>query len=140
LERPSEPQRLDRSEMTSEISREIVRMHARLFGRGPTRAKTYLDSGYALCVLEDVLTRAEKTLVRAGNTEQVHATRTAFHEAVRDDFVAIVEEITGRKVRAFISQIHLEPELAAELFLFEPRDGDAVPEPDREPEEAVDAP
>ena len=73
-----------------------------------------------LCVLEDVLTRAEKTLVGAGNTDQVHATRIAFQDAVRDDFIAIVEEATGRKVRAFVSQVHIDPELAAELFLFEP--------------------
>jgi uncharacterized protein YbcI len=111
---------VDRASVAAEISREIVRLHARLFGRGPTRAKTFLYDDFALCILEDVLTRAEKTLVGAGNTEQVHATRTAFQDAVRDDFVAIVEEATGRKVRAFVSQIHVDPELAAELFLFDP--------------------
>jgi len=113
--------RVERSSVAAEVSREIVRLHARLFGRGPTRAKTYVYEDFALCVLEDVLTRAEKTLVKAGNTEQVHATRMAFQEAVRSDFVSLVEEITGRKVRAFVSQIHIEPELAAELFLFEPQ-------------------
>ena len=46
----------------------------------------------------------------------------AFQEAVRDDFVAIVEAATRRTVRAFVSQIHIEPELAAELFLFEPEE------------------
>ena len=112
--------RTDRASVAAEISREIVRLHARLFGRGPTRAKSFVYDDFALCILEDVLTRAEKTLVGAGNTEQVHATRMAFQDAVRDDFVAIVEEATGRKVRAFVSQVHIDPELAAELFLFEP--------------------
>ena len=112
--------RTDRASVAAEISREIVRLHARLFGRGPTRAKSFVYDDFALCILEDVLTRAEKTLVGAGNTEQVHATRMAFQDAVRDDFVAIVEETTGRKVRAFVSQVHIDPELAAELFLFEP--------------------
>src|SRR5215208_1487957 len=114
--------RLDRAAVAADISREIVRLHARLFGRGPTRAKTFLYEDFALCILEDVLTRAEKTLVGAGKVEQVHSTRTAFQEAVRDDFVAIVENATGRTVRAFVSQIHIEPELAAELFLFEPNE------------------
>jgi uncharacterized protein YbcI len=114
--------------MAADISREIVRLHARMFGRGPTRAKTFVYDDFALCILEDVLTRAEKTLVSAGNTEQVHATRRAFQEAVKDDFVALVEEATGRKVRAFVSQIHVEPELAAELFLFEPEEVARGPE------------
>ena len=112
--------RVDRASVSAEISREIVRLHARMFGRGPTRAKTFVYDEFALCILEDVLTRAEKTLVQVNNTEQVHATRRAFEEAVRPDFIAIVEEATGRKVRAFVSQVHVEPELAAELFLFEP--------------------
>ncbi len=63
-----------------------------------------------------MLTRAEKTLVGAGNTDQVHATRIAFQDAVRDDFIAIVEEATGRKVRAFVSQVHIDPELAVETL------------------------
>jgi len=112
--------RADRAAVAAHISREIVRLHARMFGRGPTRAKTFVYDHFALCILEDVLTRAEKTLVSAGNVEQVHATRNAFQDAVRDDFVAIVEAATGQKVRAFVSQIHVNPELAAELFLFEP--------------------
>ena len=116
----------DRATVASEISREIVRLHARLFGRGPTRAKTFLYDDFALCLLEDVLTRAEKTLVAAGNTEQVHATRMAFQEAVRPDFIALVEEATGRSVRAFVSQIHVDPELAVELFLFEPEHAEAA--------------
>ena len=112
--------RTERSMIAAEVSREVVRLHARLFGRGPTKAKTYIYDDFALCVLEDVLTRAEKTLVTAGNTDQVHATRMAFQDAVRDDFIAIVEAATGRSVRAFVSQVHVNPELAAELFIFEP--------------------
>jgi uncharacterized protein YbcI len=125
---PQTGPRGDRTSTASEISREIVRLHARLFGRGPTRAKTFLYDDFALCILEDVLTRAEKTLVTAGNTEQVHATRMAFQEAVRPEFVALAEEATGRTVRAFVSQIHIDPELAFELFLFEP-EGQTSPDP-----------
>lgn len=136
MDTPSEPDRLDHPTQASGISREIVRLHARLFGRGPTRAKTYLTSSYAMCVLEDVFTRAEKTLVEAGNVEQVHATRSAFQDAVSGDFIALVESITGRQVRAFLSQIHLEPELAVELFLFEPDNGDEI---DPLQEEEIDA-
>ena len=118
--------------MASQISREIVRLHARLYGRGPTKARTYLQPDYALCILEDVFTTAEKTLARAGKGEQVSATRGAFQEAVRDQFVTLVEETTGRDVRALISQVHVGEEIAIELFLFsrDPQAGQANPEAD----------
>jgi uncharacterized protein YbcI len=108
-----------------------VRVHARLYGRGPTRAKTFLDEDHALCVLEDVFTRAEQTLIRAGNAAQVHATRLAFQDAVGDDFIAIVEGLTNRSVKTFISQVHVPANLSVELFLFESRD-QALPVSDRE--------
>jgi len=106
--------------VASQISREIVRLHARLFGRGPTRAKTYFEEEYALCILEEVFTPAEKTLITAGRGEHVHATRAAFQEAVADDFVTIVEIATGRKVRVFMSEVSIPADMAAELFLLEP--------------------
>jgi uncharacterized protein YbcI len=108
----------DRGQLAAQISREIVRLHARLYGRGPTKARTYLQSDYALCILEDVFTTAERTLARAGNGAQVTATRAAFQDTVSDQFIALVEEITGRKVRALTSQIDIPEELAVELFIF----------------------
>jgi uncharacterized protein YbcI len=117
IERISHP---ELGPIASRISREVVQLHAQLFGRGPTRAKTHLVEDYALCILEDVFTAAERTLIRAGNSEQVKATRAAFQDAVEKDFIAIAEAATGRTVRALVSQIHIESEVAVELFLFEP--------------------
>ncbi len=91
----------------STISRKIVQIHARLFGRGPTKAKTYVERDYALTVLEEIFTPAEHTLVEAGKGDHVFGTRRAFQEAVQDEFIEIVEEALGRKVRAFVSQVHL---------------------------------
>jgi uncharacterized protein YbcI len=116
------PTRAEYGSIASQISREIVRLHAKLYGRGPTKAKTFLADEYALCVLEEVFTPAEKTLIRAGNPAQVHATRAAFQDAVEPDFVELVIAATGRNVRAFVSQIHIETDTAVELFLFEPDD------------------
>ena len=120
IERPAP---LEPGPIASRISREIVQLHAQLFGRGPTRAKTHLAGDYALCILEDVFTAAEKTLIRAGNSAQVRATRAAFQDAVEKDFIAIAEAATERPVRALISQVHVDTELAIELFLFEPAAG-----------------
>ena len=105
--------------MTSEISRSIVQLHADLFGRGPTKAKTYMHADYALCVLEEVFNPGEHTLIDHGNPEQVSDTRAAFQDAVSEQFIALVERVTGRKVRAFISQVHTGANVASELFLFE---------------------
>jgi len=113
--------RADLGQLSSVISRQIVQLHARLYGRGPTRAKTYITGDYALSVLEEIFTPAERTLIAAEKGEHVQATRTAFQEAVQAEFIAIVEEITGRGVRALISQVHLQTGLAIELFLFAPQ-------------------
>ncbi len=110
----------ERGQLSAQISREIVQLHARLYGRGPTKARTYFERDYVLCVLEEVFTVAERTLIRAGNGEQVMATRMAFQEAMQGEFVELVEEATQRPVRAFISQVHIAAGLAVEIFLFGP--------------------
>jgi uncharacterized protein YbcI len=120
VQTPEIDPRSDLGQVSSVVSRQIVQLHARLYGRGPTRAKTYITSDYALSVLEEIFTPAERTLIAAGKGEHVQTTRMAFQEAVQAEFVAIVEEVTGREVRALISQIHLGTGSAIELFLFEP--------------------
>ena len=111
---------LDLGEISSQVSRQIVQLHARLYGRGPTRAKTYITHDYLLSVLEEIFTPAERTLIAAGKGEHVQTTRNAFQDAVKDSFVEIVERTTGRPVRTLISQVDLETGVAIELFLFDP--------------------
>lgn len=109
----------DLGAMRATISAEIVRLYAKYYGRGPTRARTYLGRDYALTILEDLLTPAERTLAAAGREEHVRRTRLVFQEALREEFVAVVEQATGRRVKAFMSQNHVEPEVASELFILE---------------------
>jgi uncharacterized protein YbcI len=117
----------ERGAISAQISREIVQLHANLYGRGPTKAKTFVHEDHILCLLEDVFTPAERTLVNAGSEEQVWATRRAFQDAVREQFLEIVERVSGRPVRAFMSMVHMSPEVSAELFLLEPApDGDGA--------------
>jgi uncharacterized protein YbcI len=122
-----DPARAEPGAAGSQISRSIVKLHAQHYGRGPTKAKTYLNAEYALCVLEEVFTPAEHTLIEHGNAEQVTATRAAFQDAISDRFIGVVEEVTGRDVRAFVSHIHIGQNLAIELFLFEDPAPDADP-------------
>jgi uncharacterized protein YbcI len=113
----------ERGAVAARISREIVQLHAELYGRGPTKAKTYVSDDHVLSLLEDVFTRAERTLVSAGHEKEVMQTRSAFQDAVAQQFRAIVENATGRRVRAFMSTSNIEPEISAELFLLEPTPG-----------------
>ena len=105
--------------MVSQLSREIVQLHARLYGRGPVKARSYLQRDYALCVLEEIFTTAERTLIATGSGMHVRDTRLRFQDAVRDDFVEIAERVTGRKVRVMQSQVDIPSGVAIELFLFE---------------------
>lgn len=109
--------------LVSQLSREIVQLHARHYGRGPTKARSYLQPDYALCVLEEIFTTAERTLIEAGSGDHVQATRMKFQAAVKAEFIAIVERITGRRVRVFLSQVDIDSDLSVELFLFSPEDG-----------------
>jgi uncharacterized protein YbcI len=120
---PADPHsRAETGAIASQISRDIVRLHANLYGRGPTKAKTHLTEEYAMCILEEVFTPAEKTLIRAGNSEQVKATRDAFQDAVEPEFREAVESATGWKVRAFVSVVNVNIDAAFEIFLFEARE------------------
>lgn len=119
-EPPKPDIRQPRGPTASAIFDGIVRLHAQYYGRGPTKARTFLWDDYALCVLEDVLTTAERTLIRSGRSSHVHTTRLAFQDLMREEFIGVVERATGRSVRAFMSAIHVEPEVLIEVFLFEP--------------------
>ena len=123
MDRPEVPDSPARGVLISQLSREIVQLHARLYGRGPTKARSYLHSDYAVCVLEEIFTTAERTLITAGSGDHVSETRKKFQEAVKDEFVDVVERITGRTVRVFLSQVDIDANLALEFFIF--ADGDA---------------
>jgi uncharacterized protein YbcI len=111
-----------RGALISQLSREIVQLHARLYGRGPTKARSYLQGDYAVCILEEIFTTAERTLIDAGSAEHVSETRRKFQEAVKDEFIAVVERITGRTVRVFLSQVDVGANLALEFFVFSERE------------------
>jgi uncharacterized protein YbcI len=113
----------ERGSVRSAVANAIVRLHAEHYGRGPTRARTLIGEDVVVVILEDVLTPAERTLARAGHAAQVQATRAAFSEALREEFVAAVEIATGRRVRAFLSQTNVDPEVGVSVFMLEPLAG-----------------
>jgi len=101
------------------ISNAIVRLYREHFGRGPTGAKTYALDDVIVCVLRDGLTTVEKTLFEQGRADAVREMRSAFQDAVAERFTGAVEELTKLRVVAFMSQAHVDPDLAVEIFFLE---------------------
>jgi uncharacterized protein YbcI len=110
-----DPQAL--GEMRATISREIVRLQAEYYGKGPTKARTYIVDDLVVVVLEETFTRAEKTLAARGEGEAIQHIRRRFQQQMAEDFTGIVEQVTGRKVRAFLSETDIEQDVSVETFL-----------------------
>ena len=106
-------------EVLAGISSGIVGLYREHFGKGPTKAKTYVVDNLVICVLRDGLTTVERTLFARGKADSVREMRTAFQDAVADKFNAVVEDLTGRRVVAFMSQAHVNPDLAIEVFFLD---------------------
>jgi len=102
------------------ISNGLMHLHMRFYGRGPTRAKSYLDDDMVVCVLWNGFTTVEETLIARGETPSVEAFRRSFQRAMEEQFTEVIESVTGREVRAYMSQVHVDPNVAVELFLLEP--------------------
>jgi uncharacterized protein YbcI len=104
-------------EMRAMISKEIVRLQAEYYGKGPTKAKTYIVDDLVVVVLEESFTRAEKTLAERGEREAIQHIRRRFQQAMADSFTSVVEQATGRRVRAFLSETDIAQDVSVETFL-----------------------
>ena len=104
-------------EMRAMISREMVRLQAEYYGKGPTRAKTYIVDDLVVVVLEESFTRAEKTLAERGEKDAIEHIRRRFQQQMADDFTSVVEQATGRKVRVFLSETDIDRDVSVETFL-----------------------
>jgi uncharacterized protein YbcI len=106
--------------MLARISTELVQLHSRFYGKGPTKAKTYLMNDTVVCILRGGFTTIERTLIESGDQDPVLQMRRSFQQAMEDEFRRVVEDATGRTVIAYMSTVHVNPDLAAELFILEP--------------------
>ncbi len=101
----------------TELSNAVVALHRRDFGRGPGAARSFIADGLAVCVLSDVFTPFERTLIEAGEEVQVGATRALHKEALEDDYKQQVEAVVGHPVEAYTSVVHFDPDVSVETFL-----------------------
>jgi uncharacterized protein YbcI len=110
------------------VSNAMVKLYKEQFGRGPTKARTHFAGpDVIICTLEDSLTAAERNLVKLGEHDRLRDVRMFFQHAAKDEFCAIIEDNTGRKVWAFVSGIDTEQDVSSEVFYLEP-DGASPPE------------
>ena len=105
---------------SARIATSAVQVLHQYTGRGPTKAKTTLGEDMVTILLGDTLTPGERTLVELGRASRVMEVRHDFQTAMRDDLVEIVEREIDRKVIAFMSQNHIDPDLAIEVFVLRP--------------------
>jgi uncharacterized protein YbcI len=105
-------------EELAEITNGIVRLFSDYYGRGPTRAKSYLlDDTYVVTVLRNTMTTVERTLVEGGHGDQVRSVRLTFQEAMTDSFKGVVENALGRRVASYHSQLLVDADIGFELFV-----------------------
>ena len=102
------------------ITDAMVSLHLHYHGRVPATAATHLlDDDLLVCKLGGIYTDVEKTMIELQRTREVHDVRRTFQAATRHKFIEVVERLSGRTVAAFISNYHVGPDLAVELFLLE---------------------
>jgi uncharacterized protein YbcI len=102
------------------ISNLIVRITSEYTGRGPTKARTHESGDVITVILQDTLTKGERALVAAGMGDLVLTTRRAYQVTMRADMTEGITQITGRQVVAFMSDNHMDPDMAAEVFVLAP--------------------
>ncbi|MFL5518189.1 MAG: Na-translocating system protein MpsC family protein [Gemmatimonadales bacterium] len=106
------------------IATSAVQLLHEYTGRGPTKARATINGDLVTVLFADTLTAGERKLVEGGHSERVLEVRHAFQTVMQDDLVAIVETELDRQVIAFMSQNHVDPDLAIEVFVLEPDDAE----------------
>jgi uncharacterized protein YbcI len=108
-----------RGQLCADISTAVVHLFSKHTGRGPTKARTTLDADLVVVLLQDNMTKGEKSLVNAGKAAEVLQIRRTFQETMRPELVEAVERLTKRTVVSFMSANDIDPDAAAEIFLLD---------------------
>src|SRR3954447_6119454 len=106
--------------LAAAISNAVVRIIHEYTGRGPTKARTSIRDDVVVCVLQESLLKAERSLIDDQKAGLVVEMRRSFQQTMRQDLSAAVEMLTERKVIAFMSDSQLEPDYSVEVFVLEP--------------------
>jgi uncharacterized protein YbcI len=113
-------QQHERQSPSANIATSAVQVLHEYTGRGPTKAKTTINESVVTILLADTLTTGERTLVDHGLGDRVLQIRYDYQTTMRDELVGIVERELDREVIAFMSQNHIDPDFAVEVFVLKP--------------------
>lgn len=121
--KPDEPHRepLLGGRLLAEITDRLALLIREHYGRGPIKAKTYVLDRLIVCVLSGGFIALERTMIDSGETGRVLEMRREYERLMKTRYNEMIEELTGRKVLAFLSQTHVEPDLTVEMFLMDGR-------------------
>jgi uncharacterized protein YbcI len=111
---------LSGGELNAAITRELIRIHTAAIGRGPRKSYSFHSGDTLITVMLGVLTRAEQTLVAYKEGEAVLAMRRLSQRAMAEEMKAVVARLTGRDVLAFMSDNHIDPDMAVQVFILAP--------------------
>lgn len=106
--------------LAGDVAAELVSLHHQHFGRGPAAARAYIGENILVCVLTDVYTQGERTLVGLQREDLVREVRLTYQRAMEAQYVEIVQRITGRTVVTFVGSVTFDPDQAIELFTLGP--------------------
>lgn len=106
-------------ELNAALTREVVRIHTASLGRGPNKSFSFHNGNVVVVVLQDVLTKAEQSLTVSDQSDAVLAMRRLFQRSMADEMKASIEKLTAREVIAFMSDNHVEPDMAVEVFILD---------------------
>ena len=110
--------------MNQDIKNGAVRVVREYTGRGPTKARSVIDQNSVTILFADTLTPGERRLADSGKADTVLKTRHDFQLVMRDELVKVVENALDRKVIAFMSDNHIDPDYGVEVFVLEPVQAD----------------
>jgi uncharacterized protein YbcI len=111
------PARLAGGKLLAQISTSIVAILREHYGRGPMKAKTYaVDDVIVVVMRGSGFTALEQTIMDSGQPRRVVAMREEFQEVMAERYKNTIEELTGCRVTAFLSQAHVEPDITVEMF------------------------
>jgi uncharacterized protein YbcI len=106
-------------ELLSAISTRIVAIMRKHYGKGPMKAKTYVLDDLVVCVLRNGTIPIEQTMIERGESDRVVQMRHNFQKLMGREYKEAIEELTNRKVIAFLSQAHVNPDVTLEAFLMD---------------------
>ena len=106
--------------IASALANAVVQVTRDYTGRGPTKARASVHNDTVVVVMQDTLTKGERSLVESGKTSMVLDMRRCYQIVMKDDLIERVEELTGRNVVAFMGDNHIEPDMAVQVFILQP--------------------